>query len=388
MLKYLKIIYSYILYEFSKRNRDIVVFSGYNNMKYNFNSKYLFEYFINNHSEIEAYFVINDSSLRNKLNKEIGPYFITTNKIRDLKLLFFAFTWITSGGLPIRIPYVNRNRVVVNLWHGLPFKGIGLLNKENTFIQNILIRFIYSNYDLIACTSELFQQIMSKSFAVDINHVKILGQAWNDQLWNKNDKFSILSNIYGDKLPSFEKVFLYAPTWRNGRSTEFFPFEKFSIDELEYKLEIDQMIICLRTHQLDVNAMKKYSVCKRVLLMNEDKVVDIMSIINIFDGLISDYSGIIFDYLLLDRPIILIPYDKECYISERNVNFDFSLFEFNIIPRYQSDFFEQLDLVKQNYIPSKKQIRFKSIVHYYMDDLSCFRHYNEIINLIESKYKM
>ena len=49
--------------------------------------------------------------------------------------------------------------VVVNLWHGIPFKGIGVANGENSVIQNILIRFIYSKYDLISATSEFSSKL-------------------------------------------------------------------------------------------------------------------------------------------------------------------------------------------------------------------------------------
>ena len=159
VVRIVRLFLSYLLYEFSTRKKEVVIFSGYNGLKYNFNSKYLFEYFLTK-SDYKSYFIINDDSLREHLNSTIGNFFITTKKQQDLKLIFTAFTWITSGGLPIRIPYVNRNRVVVNLWHGIPFKGIGVANGENSVIQNILIRFIYSKYDLISATSELFQQIM------------------------------------------------------------------------------------------------------------------------------------------------------------------------------------------------------------------------------------
>lgn len=113
------------------------------------------------------------------------------------------------------------------MWHGLPFKGIGLLNNENTCLQNLLIYWVYSKYDLFSSTSELFQQIFARSFSINSKSVKILGQPWNDQLWNENDKYEVLGDIYGDNLPSFYKVFLYAPTWRSGRCTSFFPFKDF-----------------------------------------------------------------------------------------------------------------------------------------------------------------
>ena len=385
MLYYFRIFISYLLYEFGVKRKDIVVFSGYKNLKYNFNSKYLFEYFLSKGSDLKILFIIDDDELRESLKKTVGDYFVTTNSWEDLKLIFLAGTWITSGGLPIRIPYVNRNRVVVNLWHGLPFKGIGLLNNENTFLQNVLISWIYSKYDLFSSTSELFQQIFARSFSIETKNVKVIGQAWNDQLWNKNDKHEILNNIYGYELPSFHKVFLYAPTWRSGRPTFFFPFQDFSIDRLELFLEKYQLLICLRTHQLEANRVENYVSCRRILLLNEDKVSDVMSILNVFDGLISDYSGIIFDYLLLDRPIILLPYDKEEYTFERSVNFNIDSFEFENSPSDIDSFLKLLQKAVYCRNVSQKQLRFKNVVHYYTDNNSCQRHYEEIMRLIEIK---
>ena len=385
MLYYFRIFISYLLYEFGVRRKDIIIFSGYKNLKYNFNSRYLFEFFLEKKSNLKCFFVIDDDNLRRRLNEIVGDYFVTTNSWKDLKLIFSAGTWITSGGLPIRIPYVNRNRVVVNLWHGLPFKGIGLLNNENTCLQNLLIYWVYSKYDLFSSTSELFQQIFARSFSINSKSIKILGQPWNDQLWNENDKYEVLGDIYGDNLPPFYKVFLFAPTWRSGRCTSFFPFKDFSKNRLESFLEKYQLLICLRTHQLEANRVKDYVSCKRVLLLNEDRVTDIMSILNIFDGLISDYSGIIFDYLLLDRPIILLPYDKEEYTSERSVNFNIDSFEFDPPPYNIDSFFSLLQKAVCCKCISQKQLRFKNVVHYYIDNNSCQRHYEEIMKLIKMK---
>ena len=181
---------------------------------------------------------------------------------------------------------------------------------------------------------------------------------------------------------------MYAPTWRNKHKTTFFPFADFSLNRLEDFLEKHKMIICLRTHQLDINNATNYTACKRILLLNEDKVADIMAILNIFDGLISDYSGIIFDFLLLDRPIILLPYDESEYISERNVNFDFELFEFINSPKDMNCFLNLLLEVTNNFSVPNKQRRFKDVVHYYTDNHSCERHYNEISKLIKFKYRL
>ena len=388
MLNYLRILFAYLRYEFAARSKNTVVFYGYDSLKYNFNSKYLFEYFLANAPQYKVYFIINNDVLRAELNKTVGPYFITTKRFSHLAIIFTAFTWITSGGLPIRIPYVDFRRVVVNLWHGLPFKGIGLMNGENNFIQNLLIRFIYSRYDLVSATSELFQQIMSRSFAVPVGKVKILGQAWNDQLWNPQDKIGFLHRIYG--LPfdvsSNDRLVLYAPTWRATSPTRFFPFPDFSLDRFQEFLEEQRIILCLRTHQLDCNHIEKYRSCRRILLLNEDRIPDVMSVVNNFDALISDYSGIIFDFLLLDRPIILLPYDKEEYVSTRKVNMDFSILECTPSPQNMEDFMAQLSGIGQKSV-TPRQKRLKEVCHFWQDNGSCQRHLDAITELINSKYR-
>ena len=388
MIHYLRIFFSYLRYEFAGRAKNIIVFSGYDNVKYNFNSKYLFEYFLLEAPQYKVYFIINNDALRAELNTRVGPFFITTKNFSHLRIIFKAFTWITSGGLPIRIPYANRHRVVVNLWHGLPFKGIGLMNGENNFVQNILIRFIYSRYDFISATSELFQQIMSRSFAVSIERVKILGQAWNDQLWNRQDKVEFLQRTYD--LPfdvsSEDRLVLYAPTWRASTSTRFFPFPDFSLESFQHFLEENRIVLCLRTHQLDSNHVEKYRSCPRILLLNEDKIADIMSVLNNFDALISDYSGIIFDFLLLDRPIILLPYDKEEYVLTRRVNMDFSVLESVPSPQTMADFMLLLSEIGKNKITPKQQ-RLKAVCHLWLDNQSCKRHMDAITELINRKYR-
>ena len=84
MLYYFRIFISYLLYEFGVRRKDIIIFSGYKNLKYNFNSKYLFEFFLEKKSNLKCFFVIDDDKLRRRLNEIVGNYFVTTNSWKDL----------------------------------------------------------------------------------------------------------------------------------------------------------------------------------------------------------------------------------------------------------------------------------------------------------------
>ncbi len=111
-----------------------------------------------------------------------------------------------------------------------------------------------------------------------------------------------------------------------------------------------------------------------------------MSVVNNFDALISDYSGIIFDFLLLDRPIILLPYDKEEYVSTRKVNMDFSILECTPSPQNMEDFMAQLSGIGQKSV-TPRQKRLKEVCHFWQDNGSCQRHLDAITELINSKYR-
>jgi CDP-glycerol glycerophosphotransferase (TagB/SpsB family) len=51
---------------------------------------------------------------------------------------------------------------------------------------------------------------------------------------------------------------------------------------------------------------------------------DIYPLLREVDILITDYSSIYFDYLLLDRPVIFYPYDLLSYVADdRNLLFDY-----------------------------------------------------------------
>ena len=53
------------------------------------------------------------------------------------------------------------------------------------------------------------------------------------------------------------------------------------------------------------------------------KNTDIQELLLISDILITDYSSMIFDYLLLDRPILLFAYDLNEYLNERGMYYNF-----------------------------------------------------------------
>ena len=92
-------------------------------------------------------------------------------------------------------------------------------------------------------------------------------------------------------------------------------------------LEENHIFLCIRMHLYDTTGCEwlKELDCpgSRIRFLNEDRVADIMEILNVFDLLITDYSSIYIDYLITEKPVLFLPYDREEYLKDRGLNFDY-----------------------------------------------------------------
>lgn len=301
----------------------IWLFSSTDNSHYNYNSRYLFEYVKENLPEITPLFVINDPELRNSLSSKYGKqYFIETESIQGIRQALSAGVWFTSAGLPAYGTGLHKKRLIINLWHGVPLKKIALLDPNLKKAARIYFKKIFSeNYTCILTTSHELIPLMSRSFAVSEDKIKVWGQPRNDGLFQKNDCRKILGQLFPD-LPEYTKTVLYAPTFRDYGQVQLFPFKDFDQEQLEAFLEEKNMLLFIRTHVAEQGSAAPY-LGKRIRFLGNEQAEDVTGILNIFDCLITDYSSIYIDYLLTDKPMIFLPYDRQQYLDGRGMNFDY-----------------------------------------------------------------
>lgn len=301
----------------------IWLFSSTDNSHYNYNSRYLFEYVKENLPEITPLFVINDSELRNSLSSKYGKqYFIETESIQGIRQALSAGVWFTSAGLPAYGIGLHKKRLIINLWHGVPLKKIALLDPNLKKAARIYFKKIFSeNYTCILTNSHELIPLMARSFAVSEDKIKVWGQPRNDGLFQKNDCREILGQLFPD-LPEYTKTVLYAPTFRDYGQVQLFPFKDFDQEQLEAFLEEKNMLLFIRTHVAEQGSAAPY-LGKRIRFLGNEQAEDVTGILNIFDCLITDYSSIYIDYLLTDKPMIFLPYDRQQYLDGRGMNFDY-----------------------------------------------------------------
>ncbi|MEZ8094455.1 CDP-glycerol glycerophosphotransferase family protein [Photobacterium swingsii] len=316
------LIFSFV-YSFKRKNDDIVVFNSYKNEKYNFYSRVLFEYFLKNKKDLGFIprFVIDDDKLRCELIDKFGDYFIDSKSLSGIRDCLRAKFWVSSCKPVYTNPFALLGRVKINLWHGTPFKKIAIEDKYQSSIKKAVYKYYYSRffYTLFVSPSKDVAEKFQRSFNLNDDQLvvtgSVIGEMFGESIDSEiNFKFSKLM-----KKARSKKV-LYAPTYRDGGVTKFFPFDDIKKEPFEAWLKENDITIFIRPHHLDVN-YKNYLDWDGVEYIGSDIIPEITFYLNEFDTLITDYSGILFDYLLTDGKVILLPYDFESYSFTRGVNY-------------------------------------------------------------------
>ena len=304
---------------FCKRDKKLIVFCAMHCETFDSNSKFLFLHFLKNEPNYNVQFVINDDEKRLKLIEQYGPHFIDTRTKEGKKIAIKAATWIVSWlDLPIGGLFLNFRRYVLHLGHGTPLKCIGLTEKDGGFLKKLYYKLNGTNITCSLASSEFLSKIIADCMGLPTKRVFINGQPRTDALF-----FEPL------ELPEINKNqfnILYAPTWRQHSEIKLFPFTDFNKTILEDFLITNNIHIFIRFHPAYEESIPQDILnIKNLSLFSAKKYTEVMDYINCFDALITDYSSIYLDYMLLERPIIFLPYDLKEY--ESSVGFTMNYME-------------------------------------------------------------
>ena len=225
--------------------------------------------------------------------------------------------------------WTSCNTIKFNLWHGVPLKDIefnvkngssvGVYNSRN-IISRIFALYIFIRPDFLLVTGKSQRDYFSKAFRLkDQSKIKAFGYPRCDLFFLEKNELVNHIQKYESKLESiitelkgFEKTYIYMPTWRD---YDFFEESKFDFFKLNDTLQKSCSCFLLKLHpatKINLFEIKKFSNIK--LLAND---IDVYPLLPYTDCLITDYSSIYFDYLLLKgKEIKLFPFDKDKYKDE------------------------------------------------------------------------
>jgi CDP-glycerol glycerophosphotransferase len=248
--------------------------------------------------------------------------------------------WIEQGKFQL-----SRGAGIIQLWHGAPLKEIELPLRDRTW-QKLpgLLRFFlriqkiitgrYSQVDFLISTSEFFtdqafktafhsRRVINTGYPRNDAILRCRGERkMTDPVWLNTDQAIISRLITADtcqQTGQLKKV-LYAPTFRNSMAS---PFTQNILDltRLDRFAEKNSLLFVMKLHPLMAETLPagKYQ-----NILCYAPLADIYPALSLFDVLITDYSSIYFDFLLLDRPLIFFSYDYDAYLREdRRLLFDY-----------------------------------------------------------------
>ena len=161
-----------------------------------------------------------------------------------------------------------------------------------------------------------------------------------------------------------KRIVVYAPTFRDSGGT---PFSDAALNLLELKrfAELNNIVIVAKLHPYVNEAVPTY-LWPNVLVYNPDK--DSAPLLKLADLLVTDYSSIYFDYLLLDRPLVFFAYDhKKYFAQDRGLLFDYDEYTPGMKCYSQGELFDALlsELEKPDirFVEARQSLKEKSFTH-------------------------
>lgn len=291
------------------KKKNLIIFGSMNGKFYGDNSRYVFEKLHKNKKYIPVWITKSKKDYKYLKAKKFNV--VNTFSIKGIYTLWSAKIGLFTNSLSdlsLHTFLVPNNIKLIALRHGRSVKRVRFARKKHKISKDEEVQRKYEGklINFVISTSPLISKIQEECLKVGLKKSAITGYPRNDILIDK-------SNIKNNKF----RV-LYAPSWRHGRNyTKFFPFNDFNKKEFIEFIEKNNILFYLRPHKNDLLKYKELLIFLKDLeksshnihLAIHNKFPDINKILSNFNILITDYSAVYHDYLLLDRPIFFIPYD-------------------------------------------------------------------------------
>ena len=341
----------------NKVYQNLIVFGSTNGNAFSGNSRDLFLYLTEN-SNFHCVWFTSSETIHKDLKKR--NYHVVSNKklFEPVKVLKAAkYIFITHGFGDILLIDFSPETELIHLDHGSALKliGRGLRDSYLNFFQKKVNEFLNKSISYLTVTSEETKRTKRFSYNLPPDRVLVTGYPRNEILINytKVTEDKIKENL---NLKNNHEIILYAPTFREYKQIS--PLNQKFLQNLDDFLTKENKFLLYKPHpfedKIDLSSYQK--------IMAIDPNVDISDLLIIADVLITDYSGVFYDYLLTLKPIIFYSYDLNRYIKGRDFFYNYETFVPGPIVRTGEDLIEKLKSIKQwdaDYLDIRRKARDK-----------------------------
>lgn len=290
--------------------RNKVFFSCYEGMGYRCNCKYIANELIRGRYPVKMAWVVtngNGGDIPEPI-KKVEMY--TEEYYRELYTSKICITNNTSSLLGQK----KEGQYYINTWHGFgPFKKVQAsvpINKDRLSE----IRETNAKYDLFLTGSMFYSQVYRKSFLYQ-GEIYECGAPRNDVFFGDH---GIKDEVYkGFGIPADKKILLYAPTFRTEMEKSF----------ENYDLDMPKILEALHA-RFGGEYVLMYRFHHHLYKLGRDAdyygdgidatyYPDVQELMAAADVLITDYSSLMWDFSLQEKPVFLYQNDEEAYRDDR-----------------------------------------------------------------------
>lgn len=196
----------------------------------------------------------------------------------------------------------------VQLWHAAgAFKKFGM---DGTALFPEVDHLYHKDYDLVSVSGEKVRAIYAGAFGVEEDRVKAYGVPRTDELLDSEYVAQVRARIL-KRFPNLEgkQVILYAPTFRDGKGQDKHDFRpEMDFESLSHSLKENQVfLICPHPVMQNRIVTNPY---ENIIPVEDFTTNEMMCAA---DLLVTDYSSVIFEYSLLNKPMVFYCYDYDEY---------------------------------------------------------------------------
>lgn len=305
---------------FVKTDPNLVLFTSYGGRKYDDSPRVVYEYlqrdpvsadhkYVWAFTEPEKY-----PEVPNKVRIDTPRFYLTALR---------AGYWMTNSSMSRGLDFKKKKTKNVLFTHALVALkrfGADVVNSREIFVSTAS-----EKYDVVFVEGKYDTSILSKVWKLDESVFRATGLPRNDDLVGVSpEEKAALKQKLG--IPQDKKVIMYAPTFRDdSRGADGSNALSIPIDFGRWKQALgDEYVLMVSAHYVVSQLLDD--------LPDDGFVINVVGypklneLLKVADILISDYSSIVFDYALLERPILGYCYDCDDYLSKRGSYVDLQEF--------------------------------------------------------------
>lgn len=362
------------------KTKNIIVFES--NADYSDNSRAFYEYLIEKkyNDKYKIYWFVNDSSkFKNRECKNVK--FITMWKNGTKKSLFqwFKYFYIVKNAKILissnrQLHKLNKKTISININHGTPLKKV----KD--------LQIVPKDIDIVLVGSDFCIDMMSKQLNLPKEKFICVGNPRNDIIFKESKTLEKVKEY-----SCYDKIIIWLPTFRKAMDSDRndssldFPIglpiiysEKELIKLNEY-LKKNNVLVLFKLHpHQDTTLLKTTSLSNIKILTDSyliEKDIELTELFKITNALITDYSGVYYDYLLLDNIIGFTVDDFDEYKKGKGFAFE-NIQDYMAGEKIENinDLYKFIDnVIKNNDLFKVERIKMKKKFNKFCDDKSSER---------------